>query len=389
VLRLLSPLALVVLLLPAPSAGQGTSVLVLLPTEGRTLSVGGEYTGALSTADYRSPEDYLLEAWEMQGRAGTTVTVDLESDQFDARLYIAGPGLAETLQDDDGGGGCDARITFTFLENGTFRVVASSYGETGTYTVRVSERPEPAPTYGCGEVNPATLLSLTTEDRTLELGSLEAGILGPASPTIADGRVAQAWALTGEAGEQVSVVLESDDFDAYLYVVGPGLSDVLSDDDGAGSRNSLIQFTLPTAGPFTVVATSFSSGSFGPYTIRVGEPVDPTTLSLEGVVDLGQSVDGELAFEDRVVVDGRRGRIWGYEATAGQRVSIDLRSEQFDTYLYVMGPGLQEPRSDDDGGDDTNSSMAITFPETGTYRIVVSSFGSGSSGSYTLTVAPQ
>jgi serine protease Do len=79
--------------------------------------------------------------------------------------------------------------------------------------------------------------------------------------------------------------------------------------------------------------------------------------------------------------------VWGFEATAGQRVTIDLMSDDFDTYLYVTGPGLEEPLSDDDGGDDTDSSLVVTFPQTGTYRIVPSSFGSDGSGDFTLTVS--
>jgi hypothetical protein len=54
-------------LVPAHAEAQGTSVLMLLPTDGRTLEVGGEFAGALSTADYLSVDDYLLEAWELEG----------------------------------------------------------------------------------------------------------------------------------------------------------------------------------------------------------------------------------------------------------------------------------------------------------------------------------
>ncbi|MDH3424759.1 MAG: hypothetical protein OEN00_17305, partial [Gemmatimonadota bacterium] len=234
------------MLAPTASATQVTSVLTLLPTDDRTLEVGGDFSGALSTADYASADDYLMEAWELQGRAGGSVTIDLESDAFDARLYVVGPGLAETLSDDDGGGGCNARLTFTFLENGTFRVVASSVGarETGTYTLRVSERPGPAPSFGCGEVNPATLAALPTEGRSLELGTLAAGILGPNSRTVQDGRAGEAWTLTGQPGVRASIILESDDFDAYLYLTGPGMGEVLTDDDGAGDLNSMIDVTL-------------------------------------------------------------------------------------------------------------------------------------------------
>lgn len=372
--------------LPLGADAQTNSILMLLPTDGRQISVGEEVTGALSTSDYLSVDDYLLEAWELAGRAGETVTVDLASDLFDPRLYATGPGFAETLYDDDGGGGCNARLTITFLENGTFRVVASSFaGETGTYTMRVSEQPGPVPTHGCGEVNPDVLAGLPTEGRTVELGSAEAGVLGASARVVQEGRLGEAWQLVGSAGQRVAVVLESDDFDAYLYLTGPGLGEVLTDDDGAGNLDSRIEVTLPVDGSYTVVASALSAGSSGAYMLRVEEPVDPNTLPVMSFVDLGETATQRITSLDGPVLEGRTGQIWGFEASAGQRILVEMESEDFDTYLYVIGPGLAEPLSDDDGGDGTNSQLSVTFPQAGTYRIIASAYGSNSTGSYSLT----
>ena len=377
---------------PAGAAAvQSTSVLMLIPTEDRVLEVGRDVTGALSTSDPLTPDDRYLEAWEMRGRAGQSATVDIESDAFDPRVYVVGPGLSETLFADDGGGGCNARLTMTFLETGTFRVVTSSLSarETGTYRIRVSERPGPEPTYGCGEVNPDALNALPIEGRpTLGMGSLQSSRLGPLSRTVQEGRPAEAWRLEGRAGERVSIVMESEDFDTYLYLVGPGLDGVLTDDDGAGNLDAKIDVTLPTAGPFTVVAAGLSSGNEGAYTLRVEPPFDPNTLSTDGrTIDLGQTVTGSLASNDPTVADGRRGQAWALEGIAGQRVTIDL-SADYDAYLYLVGPGLDEPIGDDDGGGGTNSRIETTLPRTGTFRVIASSFSSGT-GAYTLSVRPQ
>ena len=144
----LSVAACTFLVTPLGLCAQSGSILTLLSTEGRSLSVGQEVTGALSSSDPRAPDDALLEVWSLEGRAGQRVTIDLYSSDFDAYLYLVGPGFDETLRDDDGAGGCDARLATTFLENGTFSVVASSQdggaactfssGSGGRFDIRVT-----------------------------------------------------------------------------------------------------------------------------------------------------------------------------------------------------------------------------------------------------------
>jgi hypothetical protein len=388
-LLLLTVLSIGTLGSPTRLLAQGISLLSLLPPEGRTLSMGSEETGALSSADVRSADDAYLEAWELAGRAGESVTIDLLADAFDPRLYVVGPGLPETLWDDDSGDGCNARLTFTLLENGTFRVVvtSSSARETGTYRLRVSDRPGAAATHGCGEIDPGSIDTLPTEGRSLRHGSIVNGRLGPGSLTVQDGRPAEAWQLEGRAGDRLSITLESEDFDSYLYIAGPGLDGVLTDDDGGGDLSSLIEVTLPADGPYRVIAAALSSGSAGAYTLRVEEPLDLATLPTDGrAIDLGQAIEGRLLPSDPVLVEGRRGQVWGLNGTAGQRLVIDLIADDFDAYLYLAGPGLLEPLADDDGGEGLNSQLTATLPESGTYRVIVSSLSDGS-GPFTLRAA--
>ena len=378
-------------LAPAAAHAQSTSVLMLIPTEDRQLEVGSDARGALSTSDPLSHDDHYLEAWELRGRAGQSATVDVLAEAFDPRVYVVGPGFAETQFADDGAGGCDARLTMTFLETGTFRVVVSSLSsrETGTYQVRVTQRPGPAPTHGCGEVNPEALNALPVEGRSLQMGSLDSSRLDALSHTVQDGRPAEAWRLTGRAGERVSIVMASEDFDTYLYLTGPGLDGVLTDDDGAGNLDAKIDVTLPTSGPFTVVAAALSSGGYGAYTIRVEVPFDMSTLPTDGrTIDLGQRVGGQLRSSDPIVADGRRGQAWAFDGVTGQRVTIELEAEDYDAYLYLVGPGMVEPMQDDDGGGGLNSLISTTLPGTGTYRVIASSLSDGT-GEYSLSVSPQ
>ena len=262
--------------------------------------------------------------------------------------------------------------------------------DTGTYTLTVSDRPSDAPTYGCGEANPAELMALPTEGRSLRMGDEQSGQLGAFTQTVQDGRPAEAWTLEGNAGDRVSILLVSEAFDSYLYLLGPGMDVVLTDDDGGGNLDSQIETTLPETGTYTVVASALGAGSSGGYTIRVGEPLDLATLDTGArSIDLGQTVSGLLTTADPIVADGRQGQAWAFEGVAGTTVTVDLVSEDFDSYLYVAGPGLMEPLSDDDGGGDLHSRITLTLPDSGTYRIIASALAAGSTGEFQLSVRPS
>ncbi len=364
------------------------SVLELISVEG-DLAVGTEVTGALSSSDIRAPDDSYMEVWTIEGRPGESVTVDLIADDFDPFLYVWGPGFEQTMTDDDSGGACFARLTLTFLETGTFRVVASSNGarETGTYVLRVSDTPGPTAGYPCGGMNPEVLLDLPVDGRTVALGDEVSGSLTASSPTIGpESKNAEAWHLEGRAGESVTVTLSSAEFDCYLYIAGPGLGEVLSDDDGAGDLDSQLTISFPQDGTYVVVASSLGGGATGTYTLRVEEPTDMRDLPTEGrVLRIGEDASGYLTSNDPTIESGRRGQAWALEGEEGASVTIELKSEEFDCFLYLIGPGLSDPITDDDGAGNLDSRITFTFPMDGNYLVIVSALSTGE-GPYTVRV---
>jgi len=263
-------------LLSLPHAGAAqteTSVLWLPPTVGR-LAPGADVRGSLSSADYRAPNDAYFDTWELEGRVGGSLTIDLQSDDFDAFLYVVGPGLEETLSDDDGGGGCHARITLTFLEAGTFRVIATSAGsrERGVYTLSASATPGPVAEGECGGPDPAALRDLPTDSRRLQVGAQATGALATTDRELPDGTHAQAWALEGQAGQTVNILLESDDFDSFLYLTGPGITSPMSDDDGGGELHARITVSFPQTGTYVVVVNTATKGATGAFRLSARTP---------------------------------------------------------------------------------------------------------------------
>ncbi|KAF0813151.1 hypothetical protein IGB42_02552 [Andreprevotia sp. IGB-42] len=78
-------------------------------------------------------------------------------------------------------------------------------------------------------------------------------------------------------------------------------------------------------------------------------------------------------------------------ATPGQRIAVLLSSTAFDSYLYLKDAAGNVLTSDDDGGGGRNSRIPansgyFTLPasSTGPYTVEVSTYGTSSTGSYTL-----
>src|SRR5687767_14311724 len=91
---------------PIHAQVEGGSIVSTLSVQGRTLTLGEEASGALSIADVRGADDSPMEAWAIEGEAGERVTIDLRAAEFDAYLYLIGPGFRDTQFDDDGASGC-------------------------------------------------------------------------------------------------------------------------------------------------------------------------------------------------------------------------------------------------------------------------------------------
>ncbi|MEM9120013.1 MAG: AAA-like domain-containing protein [Cyanobacteria bacterium P01_F01_bin.56] len=69
---------------------------------------------------------------------------------------------------------------------------------------------------------------------------------------------------------------------------------------------------------------------------------------------------------------------------AGQRVLIKLKSEDFDTYLYLLDEQGQIVAANDDGLDSLNSGLDVELPGDGHYEIIVTSYGAEETGEYQL-----
>ena len=120
-----------------------------------------------------------------------------------------------------------------------------------------------------------------------------------------------------------------------------------------------------------------------------GLVVAAAPAAAQSTIRPGETVQGSLTRSDRTLDDGSFYDCFRLQARAGERVSVTLRSNDFDAYLAVVegrdcsSSGSAE--TDDDGAGGTDSLVRITLG-SGPYSIRANSLSEGETGAYVLSV---
>jgi hypothetical protein len=177
-------------------------------------------------------------------------------------------------------------------------------------------------------------------------------------------------------------------FDAFLRLENPKGEQVAADDDSGGMLNARIKYRAPETGDFTICAMSLGGGSTGKFKLLVKElaaPPQPKATPIK--LEKGQfSITTNLAQNDPKYNDQKIHKLYQIELEAGKTYQIDNISRAFDAYLYLEDADGKVLAEDDDGGDGLNSRIVHKAARAGTYRIVATSLGGGSTGEFTLSV---
>ena len=103
-------------------------------------------------------------------------------------------------------------------------------------------------------------------------------------------------------------------------------------------------------------------------------------------INIGGSRAGTLAEGDSTLSSGEYVDVYTFEGRAGQQVTVSMTSGAFDSYVMVRGPsGFSEDNDDRETGD-TNAQLTVRLPATGTYRIQATSYQSGETGAYRVSL---
>jgi hypothetical protein len=262
------------------------------------------------------------------------------------------------------------------------------------------------------------------------------GNLGMA-PAMWNNKAIQIWGFQCAQGQTFQMDILST-WDNYAIIFDPNGLSVGTNDDGGEGTNARLLYTCQMSGLYRLGVTTYSSSTTaGAYTLQVQSAGTPpqqqqqqmnqpqpmnrpqqmtqtqsmplpgasgatlpqpssTGMNVVGTIaapgqvaqiNPGESRMGRLETGDQRMNDGTWADVWTFAGRQGQRVRIECRSEEFDTYLQLLDAQGARLAEDDDSLGDQNSLIEFTLPANGGYTIVVNNFGDDRrAGIYTLTL---
>lgn len=364
------------------------SVLALMAVAGPalaqdTIRIGASVTGALTETDAVAPDDgYLYDLYRFTAHAGQRLEITMRSEAFDTYLgvYNSESDADEAYGDDDSfGEGTDSRLRFTADRDGDYLLRARNLSGTegGAYTLSISERP------------PAARAPRPT---AIRIGQSRSGELTSGDPETDDAHTYDAYSFRARTGDRIGLGLTSSAFDPMVQVGkmdGSDFTELAQNDDGSGmGLNSYLVFTAPANDTYVARVTSWSTNGAGAYELSLTEVPD---VAVGQAIAIGDAIEGELVATDGVNDAGQTVDSYRFSGRAGQRVQVEMASTVFDTFLELFSidgtsGAMTSLRSDDDGGEGTDSRLTYTLTADGDYRIEARSFAGDAAGAYSLSV---
>ena len=219
-------------------------------------------------------------------------------------------------------------------------------------------------------------------------GRLEAG-----DRTLSSGEFYDEYPVELDAGEWVELDLTSSDFDPYLVLVAPSGAAERNDDHAGSQTRSYLRVQAPESGRWRVFVTSYAPGETGAYRLAVHVGDRPRCEDCAAMVPAAAQDGAEPRFErgrlaagDATLQSGEYVDEYRVEGRAGEPLVLDLRATGFDPYLILKMPDGGQLDNDDHEGDRTRSLISTTLPADGTYRVLVTSYAVGETGTYDLTI---
>jgi hypothetical protein len=310
--------------------------------------------------------------------AGMTYVIDLQSADFDAFLRLEDASGNQVAEDDDGGGGRNARIRYSPTRAGEYRIIATTYsGGSGVYNLHVEKiagpRPAERPLPTNNILNIAERLSETDPHDRVRTDSF-----------------ARAYKVQLKAGVTYTIDLISSDFDTYLRLENDAGVQVAVDDDGGDGLNARIVYTPTRSGTYRILATSYKRAT-GRFTLTVSAPGFSPPAGTGVAVDLK---DGSAVIDDRLAatdaLDTSRTnsyrKVFLVKLRAGKECTVFLKSRAIDAYLRIEDGSGRELARDDDSGGGHDARIVFVPRSNSVFRIIATSFDERATGPFNLSI---
>jgi hypothetical protein len=381
------------------------ALAALVPVQSRAqgqIAIGQVVQGQLTGASPVNADGRRYAMWTFMGNAGQYLQIDMQSGELDCYLILQDQnGNQLSYNDDAPGAGLNSRIQFTLPYAGVYRILAMSYRTSGvmfgTYTLSLSGGAQ------MGQPMVQPMANASGVVGTIGVGQQATGTLSLGDARY-DNKPFQAYNFQCTAGLSFQLNILSS-WDNYALIFDPMGNVVARDDDSGEGLNAQANYTCPMNGVYRLAVSVFSTSTTpGPYTMQVVGAAGPSMMqpSVQPMVSagatiappgqmatiaFGQQLQGRLEPGDRQMQDSTFADIWMFQGTAGQTVTIDLTSDQFDSYLQLLDASGNRLAEDDDSGGNLNARVSFTLPATAQYQIVVNNYGSSRRmGAYTLWV---
>ena len=253
----------------------------------QTIRIGETINGSLTSSDSLYPDNSYFRFYQFTAPSGS-VTLDLSSDDFDPVLIIRGDDLDQSIINDDGGPGCGARVSREFTSGNNYRVLVNTTAhperQTGSFSLSITQGAKPVQETGNTDCHPpqGTGGSGGGASRFIGVGQSQQGSLTRSDVLrSSDSTYAQDWTIQGRAGQTITIDLESDAFDAYLMLLGPGITGGrdFQDDDSGGSCNARLTATFPQTGEYEIVVNTADHYATGSFTLSVTSGSKPKSVA--------------------------------------------------------------------------------------------------------------
>src|SRR6266702_2634669 len=243
------------------------------------IDVGQTITGTLTSDDPQlSSDSTYFERWILPVKVNQAFTIDLISDDFDAYLLLTRSRGDKIVDNDDGGGGCNARVVYTATDRHPLRVVVNTASQpkrqTGRFTLRVTEGESTVDSKGNCRLNNVARNTQTLQQAAsappstgprapvpiIRVGETVNGALTSSDSLYPDNSYFKFYQFTAPGPrDTVSIDLSSDDFDPVLIIRGADLDNSIINDDGGPGCYARVSRAFPSTGPYRILVNSTSS----------------------------------------------------------------------------------------------------------------------------------